>query len=283
MIAKHRLFVLCVALFALAACSVSRLAYINAPPLALWYIGGYVNLNDQQKSLVKDRLTRAIAWHRQAELPQYQRSIEALIAKVDMKVSVDEARATYGLARDYYHRSVEHLLPDVADVLLMLDPQQIAQIEKKLADDDRKLVKESVKGTAEDRRMKRSQRFVEQFEEWTGTLSSAQREIVIRGTLGLSDNTEERLGDRRYRQTEIVELIRKRPAREQMIATLRKLLIDTESWRRPEYTKKLRERDEHLIAVVSELSATLTPEQRQSVQRKMRGYVKDISSITASR
>jgi Spy/CpxP family protein refolding chaperone len=46
--------------------------------------------------------------------------------------------------------------------------------------------------------------------------------------------------------------------------------------------KKMRERDERMFEAVSELSATLTPEQRASVQRKMRGYVKDISSITAS-
>jgi hypothetical protein len=280
-IAKHRVLVLLAAALALAACSVSRLAYLNAPPLALWYIGGYVSMSDTQKTLVRDRLTRAIAWHRQAELPQYQHSIEALISMMDAKVSPEDARATYARARDFYHRSVEHLLPDVADFVLTLDDAQIAQIEKKLGDDNKKLVKESLDGSADDRRTKRAKKFIQQFEDWTGPLSGAQRGLVADGTRNLADNTDERIADRRYREAEIVKLIRSHATRDQMVAKLRTLLIDTESWRRPEYTAKLRERDDRLIEVVSELSATLTPEQRASVQRRMRGYVKEISSIVA--
>ena len=79
-----------------------------------------------------------------------------------------------------------------------------------------------------------------------------------------------------------MQLLRARAPRDQVAAALRKLFIDTDSWRRPEYVKRLRERDERLFQVTSELSATLTPEQRASVQRKMRGYVHDISSIIAA-
>jgi hypothetical protein len=267
----------------LAACSVSRLAYVNAPPLTLWYLAGYVDMTDGQKTFVKERMHRAIAWHRQQELPEYQRSIEKLIVKMDAKVSVEDARATYGQARDYYHRALEHLLPDMAEFLIMLEPDQIARIEKKFADDNAKLVKESVKDSVDERKSARAKRYIEQFEEWTGKLSAPQREIIVNGTRSLPDNTEERIGDRKYRQTEVLDIIRKEPPRDEAIARLRKLLIDTDAWRRPEYTKKLRERDDRLIEVVSELSATLTPEQRASVQRRMRSYVKDISSIIASR
>jgi hypothetical protein len=48
--------------------------------------------------------------------------------------------------------------------------------------------------------------------------------------------------------------------------------------------KKMRERDEAACSRPSRsCSATLTAEQRASVQRRMRGYVKDISSVIASR
>ena len=280
---KMRVLMLLSAALVVTACSVSRLAYMNAPPLAMWYLGGYVSMNDTQKTFVKERLTRAIDWHRHAELPKYQREIEQLIRKVDMRVSVEDARATYAHARDYYHQSVEHLLPDMAEFLLTLDNEQVAQIEKKLADDNKKLVKESTQGSTDERRAKRAKKYVEQFEDWTGTLSPTQRELIINNARVLPDLTEERLGDRRYRQTEIVNLVRTKPPRDEVVKQLRRLLIDTESWRRPEYTKKLRDRDERVVEIVSELSSTLTPEQRASVQKKMRGYVKDISSIVASR
>ncbi len=276
------LIVLCAAL-ALAACAVSRLAYLNAPPLAMWYLGGYADLNDSQKSFVKDRLSRAIAWHRQAELPQYQRSIERLITQVTLKVSVDDARSTYAQARDFYHRSLEHLLPDMAEFLVTLDDAQVAQVEKKLSEDNKKIVKDSTQGSSDERRAKRAKKYVEQFEEWTGPLSGPQREIIVNGARTLPDLTDERLGDRRYRHGEFLRIMRTKPPRDEIVKQLRRLLIDTESWRRPEYTKKLRDRDEMLIVITSELTATLTPDQRASVQRKMRAYVKDINSIVASR
>ena len=278
----HLISLAFVALLA-AACAVSRLAYLNAPPLALWYLGGYVDMNDAQKGFVKDRLTRAIDWHRHAELPQYQHAIEAIAHKLEGKVSPDDARATWTLGRDYYHRSIEHLLPDMADFILMLDASQLARIEKKFDEDNKKVLKESVKGTPDDRREKRSKKYVEQFEEWTGKLSAAQRDLVFNRTRDLTDLTDERVGDRRYRQTEFLRLARQKPPRDKVIAELRRLLVDTDSWRRADYVKKLRDRDERMFEVVSELSATLTPDQRSSVQKKLRGYVKDISSIIASR
>jgi hypothetical protein len=277
-----RRLLLVAVLLAAAACSMSRLAYLNAPPLALWYIGGYVDLSDPQKAFVKERLLQAMAWHRETELPAYRRTIESLLPKVEGKISADDARATYAQARDYYHRALERVLPDFADFLLMLDASQVADIERKFADDNRKLLKESVRGTADDRRTLRAKRFVEEFEEWTGKLSGPQREIIVNGARALADSTEERLGDRRYRQDGILHIVRDKPRREEAIAALRKLLIETEKWRRPEYTRMLRERDERLVEIVSELSSALTPEQRASVQRKLLGYVNDISAIVAS-
>jgi len=281
MVIAKRWFVLIIAVLLVTACSVSRLAYLNAPPLVLWYVGGYVDMSDPQKTFLRERLTRAMAWHRQAELPEYQRTIEGLIGRVETKMSAQDVRTTYGDLKDYYQRSIEHLLPDFADFLLMIDASQLSHVESKFADDNRKMVKESVKGTPDDRRSLRTKRFIEQFEEWTGHLSNEQRQLISNRSQALSDSTEERLGDRRYRQAEILEIVRKKPKRDVAIATLHKLFIDTDSWRRPEYTRLLRERDEAFIQVVAELSGTLTPEQRANLQRKLGGYSRDISSITA--
>jgi LPS O-antigen subunit length determinant protein (WzzB/FepE family) len=175
------------------------------------------------------------------------------------------------------------MLPDLADFVLQIDEEQLAQVEKKFAEDNKKLVKESVKGAADERRERLAKKYVDQFEEFTGRLTREQREIVTNAVARFPELTEERLGDRRYRQLEAMGLVRSKAPREKVVAELKRLLIDTESWRRPEYVKKMRERDELMFAAVSELSATLTAEQRTQLQRKLRGYVKDISEIVAVR
>src|SRR5262249_2551253 len=216
-IGRHRLVVLALVALLLAACSVSRLVYLNAPPLALWYVGGYVDMSDAQKSFLEDRFTRAMAWHRENELPAYRRTIEGLVPKLDGKLSADDARATYVQARDYYHRALERLLPDFADFLLMIDVSQVPGVEKKFAEDNRKMLKESVRGTPDDRRARRAKRFVDEFEDWTGRLSRAQRDLIVSRARTLADNTEERLGDRKFRQSEILRIVRTKPPREEAI------------------------------------------------------------------
>ena len=67
-----------------------------------------------------------------------------------------------------------------------------------------------------------------------------------------------------------------------MIAELRRLLVDTESWRRADYVRKLRERDEQLFEMISALSATLTADQRTHLHNRIRGFLRDISELSAT-
>jgi hypothetical protein len=67
-----------------------------------------------------------------------------------------------------------------------------------------------------------------------------------------------------------------------MVAGLRRLLLDAESWRPAEYQQKLRNRDEMTFGMVASLSATLTDEQRAHLTGRLRGYVRDISTLTAA-
>jgi hypothetical protein len=90
------------------------------------------------------------------------------------------------------------------------------------------------------------------------------------------------MADRRYRQAETLALIRSKPDRDTMIAGLRRLVIDTDSWRQAEYRKKLRERDLRNFEMISALSRTLSPEQRSRVHKRVRGFLAQITTLVAS-
>lgn len=273
-----------------AACTFTKLAYMNAAlaytsarPVLAWMVADYVDMTDPQKAWVNDRISRAMAWHRARELPEYERFIEwAAVASRD-GISVDEAREAHARLRDAYYRLLDHVLPDMADFLAQLTPAQTAKVERKFDDDNHKLVRDSVKGTPEERRDERVKRYLEHIEAWTGTLSREQRALVARHVSDLSDMVDERLGDRRYRQSRVLELARTHPPRDEVIAELRRILIDTDSWRRPEFAQKLRERDERMFAMISELSTTLDSSQKAHIQKRARGVMHDIDGLTASR
>ena len=285
-----RIVLLLAASLALGACAtLTKLAYSNAAmaysnlgPMIAWMVDEYVDTQGSQKDWVRDRITRVMSWHRSHELPEYRRFLERVLGESREPFTPEEIAQAYADLRVHYDRTVEQVLPDVADFFLQLDSGQVAQLERKFADDNRKFVRESIKGTPEERRERRAKRFRMHLEGFVGDLADAQEDIVHAYYQDIPDLVDERLAERRFRQGEVLALIRAKPAREEMIRGLRKLFVESESWRRPEYTRKQKERERRFFRMLAELSASLTPEQRERLQGRIRGYIRDISTITAS-
>src|ERR1700687_2123633 len=198
-----RLCVLAALAFFLAACSLTRLAYMNAAvayanatPLLTWFIGDYVQLSVPQKEWVREHLSKTLVWHRTQELPEYRRFLETLLAHSEGAYSVDEIGRAHRDLRTYYHRALEHILPDLADFLLQLDSEQAAQMERKFTEDNRRLLKEFRVGTHEELLQRRANKYIEHFEEWIGELTPAQRHLAEARLRLLPDLSDERLADR---------------------------------------------------------------------------------------
>lgn len=291
MIRSARNAILLLAGLLLSACSaLTQMAYSNVafaynqfPPMLTWMVDGYVDMSGEQKEWMRDRVARIMEWHRSHELPEYRRFLEGVLAETAEPFTVAEVAQAYRDLRKHYRATVEQVLPTAADFLLRLDPVQLTQMEEKFADDNRKFVKESLKGTPDQRRARRVKQFVGHLDGWLGTVSDAQREIVERHYADIPDLIEERLADRKVRHSETLALVRSKPAREQMIAGLRKLMVDSDSWRHPEYLKKLADRDQRFFELLSKVSATLSPAQRAHLQGRIRSYMKDLGKLTAKR
>lgn len=278
----------CAALL-VSACSLTRLAYdnaafayTNATPVLTWLVADYVDLTDAQREFVRKRLKKAFAWHRADELPDYRRFLESVLRQAEDHITVDEARADYRDLRWRYARLLERVLPDIAEFLAQLDSEQAMHMERKFAEDNRKVLREATRGTEAERMERRVKRYVENITQFTGPLDASQRELVARHVTAVVDPVEERLADRRYRQAATLALVRTKPPREEAVAVLRRLLVDTETWRSREYMEKLHGREERLFEMVSALSATLSAEQRAFFQKRVRGFMSDIAELTAA-
>jgi hypothetical protein len=272
------------------ACTLTQLAYSNVPfaynnasSMFTWMVGDYVDMSDDQKEFVHDRFERAFAWHRARELPEYRRFFERVLVQAQDDISVEEAAAANRDLRGYYRRAVERLLPDIADFLLRLDSLQAMQMEKRFEKDNRRIVSEANDGTVEERRAKRLDGFATHLEQFVGPLTDAQRDMVAAYVASQSELLDERIADRRYRQAGVLAIVKSKPPREQAIAELRRLFIEPESWRSAGYRQKLEARDRQLYALIARLSQTLSDDQRAAFQRRIRGFMRDITEITASR
>ena len=287
-----RVVVALLAAAALASCSsatMTRLAYSNAAlaysnfgPALAWTVDDYVDMNDAQEAWVKERATRLMQWHRKEELPRARRILEGMLAKADGAFSTEELAVLQADARGFYLRFMGRLAPDMAEFLATTDAGQLGRIENKLAKDNREFLKESVHGTPEERRRRRMHRFLTHLEAWTGPLDDAQLEIVKAAYRDTPDFTPDMLGERRYRQGEVLALVRARTPRAEMEAQLKRLFVDVEDWRRPEYREAVRARDAKMQEAVAAISATLTPKQRASVRSRIEGLIRDIDKVTSA-
>ena len=202
-------------------------------------------------------------------MPDYERLLQETAARAATRIDADDARRIYREMRALYHRSLRQGIPDMADFLLQLHPEQIAHLERKFAEENARTAREILKGTPRERREAAAKRYLERIEDWTGTLSQAQREQVRARVAAMQDIADEWMDDRRFRQAETLGLIRARPPREAMIAALTRILVDTDSWRRPEYVAKVSARDERAYSRCSPHSTRRSPpEQRAKAHRE---------------
>jgi hypothetical protein len=283
------LLFLAVAFSACSTATITRLAYNNATiayanlgPMLTWTVDDYVDLGGSREDWVRVRIDRVLAWHRAVELPRYRELLEAMLAKSAAPYRVEDIAAYQREVRTAYHRVLMQVIPDTAEFLASMDSADVAHLERKLVEDNRKYVKDSVRGTPDERQERRITRFIGHLESWVGKLEPEQLQLVANRYHGLRDLAEELMGERRYRQAEIVALARAHPPRAELEAALRRLMVETDSWRRPEYTAKLRERDAQMHALIADLSYTLSDRQRAALQNRIRRFLGDISTLTAS-
>ncbi len=279
-------FLLLAALALAAACT--RLAYMNAslaysqaPHLMAWTVQSYVDLSHEQKDWLNARLDRTLAWHRSQELAGYARFLESVARRSDRAFTDEEVTEAWADVRADYRRVVEHLLPDAADFLASLDEKQLAHLQRRFDEENRKFVTESTRGTPGERRAEAAKRTIGHLREWIGPLDERQRAIVEAWAQSTPPLTEERLADRRYRQSEAIALARSRD-RQRIVAGLHRILLETETWRRPELREKLHAREQATLHMIAVLSATLTPAQRAHLRGRIGGYVQDITRIASS-
>jgi hypothetical protein len=278
-----------VAALALAAAACTRLAYMNAslayrqaPHLVAWTVESYVDLSDEQKDRLEARLDRALAWHRSQELPAYGRFLESVAERSDRAFTDEEVASAWADVRADYHRVVEHLLPDAADLLASLDERQLAGLQRRFDEANRKFLRESTRGTPEERRADAAKRTIGHLREWIGPLDERQAAIVQAWARSTDPLVEERLADRRYRQAQAIALARTHE-RQRIVEGLHRILVDTDAWRSASLREKLAAREHATLHMIAVLSGTLSPAQRERLRRRIHGYEQDITRLASSR
>ena len=255
----------------LAGCTGLRLAYDNADTYLLFRAKSYLDLDAKGSDELDERIDEFFAWHRRTALPQYARLSEEAAKRVTRGLSREDLVWGYDSMVAHARQSLRFAAERVAPLLDRLTPQQVAHMEKRFAEDNRKFAREYLRGSEAERRKRRARRVEERLEDWVGNLSRAQAEKVRQFSERAPLYDDQRAKDRQRLQAEFVDMLRKREAQKR----LPDWIADWDHGRDPAYLGASERYRQEFLTLLLEIDKSLAPEQRNRAAANFRRYAED--------
>jgi hypothetical protein len=269
---------LCVMLLAATAAGCAKLVYNRLDTLAALYVGNLVSLDDRQSSELRAWLAQALEWHREKELGRYA----TFLRELSSEVARPSNRATYerifGPVEGFVADFAAQTAPQASRLLLELTPAQVeeflANLAKKSQERSADSLQEIRNGSWQASRAKETQR---QVKRWTGTITEEQKALVREMSQHIQPTTNEWLeSQRRWRSALGAAFSNRGTAQERILQLLRE--PDTQ-WTAQYKTKEASNR-EQALSLLTALDASLTPAQREHLQRELMTLAKRLDALT---
>jgi uncharacterized protein DUF6279 len=255
----------------LGGCSALRLAYDNADTYLQYRANSYLDLDSKASDELDERMDDFFAWHRKNALPHYARISEEAAKRLGDGLSREDLVWGYDSLVAHARQSLRVAAERMAPLLDRMTPQQVAHMEKRFADDNRKFAREYLRGSEAERRKRRAKRLEERLEDWVGSLSPMQLEKVKQFSerTPLYDELRER--DRKRLQGELLDLVRMREAQKR----LPDWAANWDRGRDPAHIAASERFRQEYYALLLDLDKSLTREQRERGQANFRRYAED--------
>jgi Family of unknown function (DUF6279) len=261
--------------------SVVRVAYNNSDIAVRMMADEYFDLQEEQAALFKVRLARFHEWHRIEELPRYAQVLDSAAVRVRRGVTRADVEWAVAAIRERYRVLVTEAIDAAIPVLATLTPQNLGALERKFAASNRKFSDEYLTGTSAGRDKARDDAIGARFDEWLGSVSTAQQRLIsgyVRTQTGIQAL---RLADRKARQQELVGLLGREHDAAVLRERLRAFFVDYEAQRSPEYARASREWEDRVITLVTEVLQAASPAQREYAADRLTRYADDFRALAA--
>ncbi|MEN7526575.1 DUF6279 family lipoprotein [Cupriavidus sp. DL-D2] len=256
-----------------------KLGYQQGDRLAYWWVDRYVDVSDLQEPPTKDAIARFFSWHRQAQLPEIATVLTRVKGEVAGPIDASMVRQVQQDTNRLGRRAFENAVPDVADLMLTLTPEQIKRMEGKFAESNAKYRKEFLKSDPKARTDARFDKIMDYAKLIYGNFSGEQ-ERTIRDAMGpYMEGAEARYAERVKRQQEWLTLAREvstsHPPKAQVEDMLRKY---ADHWQRPASGQQ--RSNEAGVDLSVKIANLTTPEQKAHAVDRFQKWIDDTRSLT---
>jgi hypothetical protein len=266
-----------------AGCSSVRIGYNNADTFLLYTLDNYLDLSGQQQQLVRDRLRTLLAWHRATQLRGSTDVSDGASKRLESRVSGEEI---YALNLEMNRRLVligDQAAPDLAALALTLRQTQLDRFARKLAEDDAKVRREAARKGSLEQRLKRS---VERTEEWFGSVSPRQLELIRNELATRPDSEDWWLHEREQRRADLLKVLQRihteQPTEHEAARWLREYFARIAEPQEPERRTRMTEFRHGNAELIAALINASSAEQKAVLVKKLHGYAEDFATLAAA-
>jgi hypothetical protein len=262
-------------------CTGLRVGYKQADVILAWRANTYFDLDRDQRRDFSARLDRLLAWHRYEQLPEYAKFLTLAIDKAEPGLKADDVNWFVEGFRARYRIVVNRGAADAAEVLSTLNPDQIVNLQKQFAKDNRKFADENELDSGVDKRKRaRLKKTLSQIEDWAGNLSGDQETKVAALLESIPLIEHLRHQDRMRRQHEFVEILKIRHSKPEFASQLQQWLLDWDHGRSAEYQKLSAEVYAQRLQFYVAIDKLLSREQRLHALNRLQSYADDCKSLS---
>lgn len=268
----------------LAACSSVQLAYNNAPLLLQYQMDSYLDLNDDQEELLAKELRDFQAWHRQDELPVYAKTMRQWASKLDKPqiFTVAELLEKQQLFEQALLTVAERSAYRLAPLVLTLTERQRAQLQASFDESNAEYAEENLNDPKTASR-ERLERFRERYEDWLGSLTQAQEQILVQWLASQPSRAQLWGQERIERQQALLRLLadaRTLPSAEVAATELHQYFQSLSRYRVAQLQVEREARLRSLAELTAKMLNSMNSDQRQHLKERLLTYAADFEALS---
>jgi len=281
---KRTLFMLLAFALLASGCNTVNLAYRNAD----WYLqhkfGNYATFDDGQEAAIRREVRGYVRWHREQALPLYIAFLQHLNGVAQSAGPLDSGEATQlrGLLQEQYRMTMQPMIAPAASILAGMDGAQRVELERYLAEENRKW-RQEMPGAGRDEYLARRGKRTLSFMHWlAGSLSDEQERKIMELSRSLPVTGEIYLQQRETRQRRLVEMLKADAGEAEIDAFLTAWLYSPEAGYSADQQRVMQEWEQATDRMIADIHALLTERQKEHINDLLSSYIDDMREANGS-
>ena len=244
--------------------------------MALKWVEGLVEADARQTDAWAEDFAAVLEQHRGEQLPALLAWLDDAAAAAEAGLSEDTIACLRDQAGGLIEDHARLIVPVAVRVLTDLSPRQVDGLVQQMNERNQEYREDYLDADARERESRRTERYLERVERWTGRLTDQQRQLVEHSVQGLPDAAGPWLDYREQQQQRLLSLLRTNAPDDELADYLTRWWADLAD--RPgvlvDAAGRIETGTRELLVT---LDAALSDRQRTKVVKRLRGLHRDLS------